>query len=315
MDAQVAASPTEELFRSERRRVWGLAYRLTGNTADADDVVQEAFARLLERPPPAAQPVRAWLLRVALNLSLDALRRRRRRAYPGPWLPAPAERSDADWLESFASPEPDAEVRYGLLESASFAFLVALEALGPRERAVLLLRDALGWSAAETAGLLGIREGNARVIHLRARRALDGYDRARCVVTPELRERHRAVLERFLAALFAQDSQAVESMLAESVATETDAGGAYTALTTRVSGRARVARFYLSAALMRRDGEPRIEVRLVNGLPAALIQLGRPVRRQAPRSVLRLELDAEGQISAIQTVLAPKKLSAIAFPV
>jgi RNA polymerase sigma-70 factor (ECF subfamily) len=76
-----------------------------------------------------------------------------------------------------------------------------------------------------------------------------------------------------------------------------------------------VARFYLSAALMRREGEPRIEVRLVNGLPAALIQLGRPVRRQAPRSVLWLELDAEGRIAAIQTVLAPKKLSAVAFPV
>ena len=53
----------------------------------------------------------------------------------------------------------------------------------------------------------------------------------------------------------------------------------------------------------------------MNGLPAALIQLGRPVRRQAPRSVLRLELDAAGRIAAIQTVLAPKKLSAVAFPV
>ena len=180
---------------------------------------------------------------------------------------------------------------------------------------MLLLRDVLGWSAAETAEVLGTSEGNARVIHLRARRALEDYDRARCVATPELRERHRDVLERFLAALVAQDAHAVESMLAESVATETDAGGAYTALTARLTGRARVARFYLAAALMRREGEPRIEVRLVNGLPAALIQLGRPVRRQAPRSVLRLELDAEGRIAAIQTVLAPRKLSAVAFPV
>ena len=119
---------------------------------------------------------------------------------------------------------------------------------------MLLLRDALGWSAAETAGLLGIREGNARVIHLRARRALEGYDRARCVLTPEL----RAAPPRGARALPRRARRAgrrtrVESMLAESVATETDAGGAYTALTERLAGRARVARFYLS----RRADAPR----------------------------------------------------------
>ena len=294
--------------------MWGLAYRLTGSSADADDVVQEAFARLLERPPPAGQPLRPWLLRVALHLAIDALRRRRRRVYPGPWLPAPAERGDEDWLDAFASPAPDAELRYGLLESASAAFLVALEALGPRERAVLLLRDALGWSAAETGALLGIREGNARVIHLRARRALESYDRARCVPTPELRARHREVLERFLAALVAQDARAVEALLAESAATTTDAGGAFTALAAPLSGRARVARFYLQATLMRRESAPGIEVRNdVNGLPAALIRLRRPVRRQAPHSVLQLELDAHGRIAAIRTVLAPAKLGAVHF--
>jgi RNA polymerase sigma-70 factor (ECF subfamily) len=303
----------EELFRAERRRLWGLAYRLTGSGADADDAVQECFTRLLERPPPAGQPTRPWLVRVAVNLSVDALRRRRRRAYPGPWLPAPVEAQDEDWLDSFASAAPDSEARYGLLESASYAFLVALEALGPRERAVLLLRDVLGWSAAEAGALLGTSEGNARVIHSRARRSLADYDRSRCVPTPEARERHRAVLERFLAALLAQDTETVESLLADSVATETDAGGEFTALTTRLIGRQRVARFYLSAALMRRQGEPRIEIRSVNALPAALITLGRPVRRQAPRSVLRLELDASGQIAAIHSILASGKLGAVRF--
>jgi RNA polymerase sigma-70 factor (ECF subfamily) len=303
----------EELFRAERRRLWGLAYRLTGSGADADDVVQECFARLLERPPPPDQPARPWLVRVAVNLSVDALRRRRRRVYPGPWLPSPAEAPDADWLDSFASSAPDTEVRYGLLESASYAFLVALEALRPRERAVLLLRDVLGWSAAETGALLGASEGNTRVVHLRARRALADYDLARCVPTAELRERHRAVLGKFLGALLAQDTETVESLLAESVATETDAGGEYTALATRLTGRARVARFYLAAALMRREGEPRIEIRDVNGLPAALITLGRPARRQAPRSVLRVELDGTGRIAAIQSILAARKLGAISF--
>jgi RNA polymerase sigma-70 factor (ECF subfamily) len=303
----------EELFRGERRRLWGLAYRLTGNGADADDVVQEGFARLIERPPPASQPLKPWLVRVVVNLSLDALRKRRRRVYNGPWLPSPVEAPDAEWLDSFAAPEADTEARYGLLESASYAFLVALEALGPRERAVLLLRDVLGWSAAETGALFDTSEGNVRVIHSRARRALADYDRARCVPTPELRARHRETLERFLAALFAQDTGTVESLLAESVYTETDAGGEYTAVATRLEGRERVARLYLQAARMRAEGEPRIEIHELNGLPAALISLGRPVRRQAPRSVLRLELDGSGRICAIHSVLAPPKLGRAGF--
>jgi RNA polymerase sigma-70 factor (ECF subfamily) len=303
----------EELFRAERRRLWGLAYRLTGSSADADDSVQECFTRLLERPPPADQPTRPWLVRVVANLSVDALRRRRRRVYPGPWLPAPVEAQDEDWLDSFASASADAETRYGMLESASYAFLIALEALGPRERAVLLLRDVLGWSAAETGALLGTSEGNTRVMHLRARRSLADYDRSRCVPTAELRARHRAVLERFLAALLAQDTETIESLLADSVVTTTDAGGEYTALATPLVGRARVGRFYLRAALMRREGEPAIAVRLVNGLPAATIALGRTVRRQAPRQVLRLELDDAGRIAAIHSILASRKLGAVRF--
>jgi RNA polymerase sigma-70 factor (ECF subfamily) len=76
-------------------------------------------------------------------------------------------------------------------------------------------------------------------------------------------------------------------------------------------GRTRVARFYLRAALHRRACGPRIEVRLVNGLPAALLTLERPVRRQAPRTLLRCELDDAGRIRVIHTVLAPRKLAAL----
>jgi RNA polymerase sigma factor (sigma-70 family) len=310
-EAARAAAP--ELFDAQRRRLWGLAYRLTGSDADADESVQEAFTRFLERPPPPGQPPHAWLVRVTVNLALDALRRRRRRAYPGPWLPAPVERDDADWLDSFASDSPDAERRYDLLESASTAFLVALEALRPRERAVLILRDVLGWRAAECAELLHTTEGNVRVVHLRARRALESYDRTRCVPTPELRARHRAALEGLLAALVTQDTATVESLLAESVVTTTDAGGEFTALAKRLTGRERVARFYLQAALMRREAGPRVTVRTVNGLPAATIVLARPVRRQGPKTVLQIELDSAGRIASIFSVLAPRKLGSVSF--
>lgn len=305
-------SDVEALFRSERRRLWGLAYRLTGNTEDADDVVQEAFARFLAQPPPLAAAA-PWLARVTTNLGIDALRRRRRRAYTGPWLPSPVETPDADPLELVESPIVDPEARYGVAESATYAFLLALEALSPRQRAVLLLRDVVGSSARETADLLGTSEGSVRVLHLRARRALEEYDRSRCVPTPELRERHRVALQGFLACLLTQDARGLEALLAGSVQTVTDAGGEYTALTTPLVGRARVARLYLMAALHRQEGGTTTELRLVNGLPAALVALRRPERRQAPRSLLRCELDPEGRICRIYAVLAPRKLAPLPF--
>jgi RNA polymerase sigma-70 factor (ECF subfamily) len=300
------------LFRAQQRRLWGVAYRITGSAEDADDVVQEAFARLVARPAGAeVEDPGPWLRRVAVNLSIDALRRRRRRPYRGPWLPSPVETSEADWIEAQASQTPGPEARYGLAESVTYAFLLALEALGPRQRAVLLLRDVLGCSAAETADLIGASEGSVRVLHLRARRALEAYDERRCIPTPELLAQHKATLDRLLGCLLAQDAHGLEALLAESVHTVTDAAGEYTALATPMHGRVRVARFYLRAALHRRPCGPRIDVRQVNGLPAAVITLERPVRRQAPRSLLRCELDAAGRIQLIHAVLAPRKLSAL----
>jgi RNA polymerase sigma-70 factor (ECF subfamily) len=169
----------------------------------------------------------------------------------------------------------------------------------------------LGRSALETAELIGASEGSVRVLHLRARRALEEYDKARCIPTPELRERHRVALQQFLDCLLAQDARGLEAILAESVHTVTDAAGEYTALATPLVGREKVARLYLVAALRRREVGMHTEIRLVNGLPAAVITLERPVRRQAPRSLLRCELDESGRIRLVHAVLAPRKLRAL----
>jgi RNA polymerase sigma-70 factor (ECF subfamily) len=138
---------------------------------------------------------------------------------------------------------------------------------------------------------------------------LEEYDKSRCIPTPELLARHRGALDRLLGCLLSQDANGLEALLAESVHTVTDAAGEYTALATPMSGRTRVARVYLRAALHRRGAGLRVEVRLVNGLPAALITLERPVRRQAPRTVLRFELDDAGQIRLVHAILAPRKLA------
>src|SRR5262245_38879981 len=84
-----------DLFGEHRRFLWSLSYRMTGNAADADDVVQDAFVRLIEHPPSQIDAsLRPWLVKVALNLSRDLLRKRKRRAYVGPWLPSPISTGD-----------------------------------------------------------------------------------------------------------------------------------------------------------------------------------------------------------------------------
>jgi len=312
----------DALFRAERGSLWGIAYRLTGTAADADDVVQEAFARAVTAAPQASRSepkasdgLAPWLVRVVTNLAIDVLRRRKRRRYEGPWLPAPTEDGGGELgrLAPHAGDSHDPEHRYGLSESATFAFLIALEALAPRPRAALLLRDVLGYSARETATALATSEANVRVLHLRGRRALAEYDRDRCVPDAALRARHHEALERLHRCLLAQDTSGLEALFTESVRTVTDANGEYTALAQPMAGRARVARFYQMAALHRETSDARSEIRIVNGLPALLTALHAPVRRQAPRTLLRVELDAGDRIREIQVVLAPRKLAAVRF--
>src|SRR3712207_9524854 len=105
---------------------------MTGNAADAEEVVQETFVRALESPPPdARRPLRPWLVKVAMNLCRDLLRRRRRAPYAGPWLPSPVPTEDLTdgGDEQPAAPEDSPTARYDRLESVSVAFMLALEAL------------------------------------------------------------------------------------------------------------------------------------------------------------------------------------------
>ncbi len=313
-EARAPAADLDALFRAERGSLFALAYRLTGTAADADDVVQEAFARAVGAPPePLAGSLAPWLVRVVTNLAIDVLRRRKRRRYEGPWLPGAIEDDGDERDLPRAGEHSDPERRYGLQESATFAFLIALEALGPRPRAALLLRDVLGYTARETADVLATSEENVRVLHLRGRRALADYDRDRCVPDAALRDRHRAALERLQTCLLAQDANGLEALFTDSVSTITDANGEFTALAQPMSGRARVARFYQMAALHRQKSDARSEIRVVNGLPALLTVLGAPQRRQAPRTLLHIELDGADRIRAVQVVIAARKLGAVRF--
>jgi len=304
------------LFSDQRRFIWGMCYRMTGNAADADELVQETFVRALERPPARTdEPWRPWLVRVAMNLSRDLLRHRRRSPYRGSWLPSPIETGADAALPAYEVPADTGsptEGRYELLESVSFAFLLALEALTPSQRAVLLLRDVFDYSVRETADALGLSEPNVKVTHHRARRAMAAYDRRRCVPTRELQARTQAALERFLLALSSDDAAAMEALLAADVVSLSD-GGEYAAAHRPVLGRVRCTRLFLG--LNRRRGPAAaMDVQTLNGLPALVIDFGGNHPRAAPRGVIRLDVGADGRVTALHAVLASRKLTAVRFP-
>jgi RNA polymerase sigma-70 factor (ECF subfamily) len=286
--------------------LWGLCYRLTGVAADADELVQETFVRALDRAPNASEDECArWLIRVATNLGLDRLRARRRRSYPGSWLPSPVDTPATE------DANPGVEVDFERREAVSYAFLVALERLAPKARAVLILSDVFDYAASEVADLLDTSEANVRVLHHRARRRLEGTLPERRAIR-DLAAATREVLERFLDCMIRQDARGIEALLTRSVRTITDAGGEYTALHAPLVGVSRVARFHLETA-RRRGPVSHVEMRMVNGLPALVIET-KPLRPQmAPRVVLRCEIDDEGRICELHSILAPRKLTAVRF--
>ncbi|MEM7154296.1 MAG: sigma-70 family RNA polymerase sigma factor [Myxococcota bacterium] len=304
----------DRLFATHREHLWGLCYRVTGSAADADDLVQDTFRRAIESPPPdRSRPWRPWLATVATRLSIDALRRRKARRYVGPWLPSPLETPPGDERGQLASSQADMETRYGLRESVSFAFLRALEALNPVQRATLVLRDVLGYSGPETAQVLEVSADNVRVILHRARQALSRYDEERQPPSSSVDARHQAALQRFMMALSSGDAARIAECLAQEVRVSTDGGGRYRASTKPVVGRDRVASFFVGLLL---HGGPPVaaDFRLISGRPGIVSR--QPVNhpRDAPRACMTFDLDANDQIVDIHVVSMPDKLGALSFP-
>ncbi|HVP27767.1 MAG TPA: sigma-70 family RNA polymerase sigma factor [Myxococcota bacterium] len=310
--ASGSTAALDAAFRAERRALFLLCYRMTGSAADAEDLVQETFARALERPPARADlPWAPWLVRVAVNLARDHLRRRKRRAYVGPWLPSPIETDAfADLLPPPAATEPaSTSGRYELLESVGFAFLLALEALTPSQRAVLLLCDVLEYSGRDAAEALGMSEPNVRQTLVRARRAMAAYDRRRCAPTQEQTLRTRDALGRFLAHLAQRDAAGIEALLAEDVVAWNDGGGEFAAARKPVRGRERVARFHVKIS---RGALPRLRLATLNGVPALVAEFEHAPPHLARRLAIVPELDAAGRLRAIYTVVATRKLAGLA---
>ncbi|HEX4656933.1 MAG TPA: RNA polymerase sigma-70 factor [Streptosporangiaceae bacterium] len=284
----MAAGPACE-FEEQRARLFGLAYRLLGSAADAEDVVQDTYVRWSGADQAAIVAPPAWLARVATNLCLNRLAsaRARREVYIGPWLPEPVLTSDGT-----LGPMESAAQR----DSVSLALLVLLERLTPAERAVFVLREAFGYGYRDIAAILGLSEVNCRQLHRRVRQRLPA---ATSRFAPD-RGQWRDLVDRFLAAARDGDLLGLERLLAADVTAWADGGGKVVAARRPVLGRARVARYL--AGITRFGAGLQISVAEVNGAPAVL-----GTRAGTLAGVLVLEVSGD-QITAVRLMSNPDKL-------
>ncbi len=289
-----AVSDRDDLLEQLRPVAFGIAYRMLGTVAEAEDIVQEALLRFhqaVARGEDIASP-RAFVATIATRLAINELRsaRARREEYVGEWLPEPIITDGLDDPAEHAT----------MSDSLSVAMLVVLESLSPEQRAVLLLHDVFGYDYAEVADIVGKSEDNVRQLASRARRRVE--DRRPRFRTSE--EQRNELAQRFFAAAERGDLAGLEALLAHDVRLTGDGGGKAPALARSVVGRSRVAATVLNwMRLGSRVAHVSLRPVEVNGSPGAMY-----VDPEGQLlGVVALEI-AEGQITSISSIVNPDKL-------
>lgn len=280
----------EDPLEAQRNRLMGLAYRMLGSVADAEDVMQDAYQRIHERSVSELTP--AFLTRVVSNLCVDRLRAEkvRRRHYEGPWLPEPLPAADA--------PADIAE----LGEDLSFGFLLLLERLTPAERVVFVLREAFDYSFDEIGELLGVTAAACRKRFSRARAHLAGADWP----DPEPVAAQKSMLERLMKMVAEGNVDALVGELCDDAVLITDGGGVVNAAIRPVLDPARIARVLVHVA-HRSMAEAPFDYRMINvngGWGLVVLQHGRP------QSCVTIGL-RNGRVHRLYIVRNPAKLAGL----
>ncbi len=274
-------------FEAARQRLWGIAYRMLGTAAEADDVVQDTFLRWQRADRDAIKSPEAWLVRTCTRLAIDALRaaKRSRVDYVGPWLPEPVAAATDDGSD--------------LADTLSMAFLLVLERLSPAERAAFLLRDVFDYDYARVAEILGRSEAACRQLVTRGRKHAR-QARERFTPPGEAGER---LLEAFLSAVSTGEVAPLEALLSRDVEMWADGGGKVLAAMKVIRGSDPVARFL--AGLWRKNwvlGD--IEVASVGGMPGLLM-----IADGRIYAALSLTSDSDGRVRQVLVMRNPDKLA------
>lgn len=276
-------------FLSVRPRLFGVAYRILGTVAEAEDIVQDAWLRWQSTDRAAVQDATAFLIttttRLAINLTQSA--RTRRETYIGPWLPEPVDTS--------SNPALGAERG----EALELAVLLLLEKLTPNERAAYVLREAFDYSYGEIANILQITEANARQLVTRARKHIADERRA-----PANAAERQRLFAAFVSAAQKGDLAELEQLFAADVVSYSDGGGVATAARIPILGRARVAKFISSFSSHFWIGVTLTPME-TNGQPSVLISRGDTLL-----ALLSIDASVQG-IGQIMWIMNPAKLAAL----
>jgi RNA polymerase sigma-70 factor, ECF subfamily len=334
VEAPADLAPPADLgaFDAHRGLLFGVAYRVLGRVADAEDVVQDAWLRWRDVDHARIVDVRAYLVKVTTRLAIDRLRsaQRRRETYVGPWLPEPiltgtgrrrtgdggigysgtgdSDTSAAHDLRAGGTAaatnltagdlvSPDVADEVARAETVSLALLVVLESLSPLERAVFVLREAFALSYAEIGEVL---ERSEEAVRQLARRARDHVRERRPRFDADLATQRR-VTEQFIAAAGSGDLVSLLQVLAPDVTLHGDGGGVVKAPLRVISTADKVGRFLLGIAT-NAPPDPRAFVALVNGQVALVF-----TSRGVPHSVLALDV-ADGKVTTVRLIANPDKL-------
>jgi RNA polymerase sigma factor (sigma-70 family) len=290
--------PGLSAIMSERRQLINLAYRLLGSLADAEDVVQETYARWYAMTPAEQQAIdnpAAWLTKVASRICLDLLRsaRSRRERYVGEWIPEPLPES-TEWSTGPTAAADPAD-RVTLDESVNMAFLVVLDAMTPAERVAFILHDVFRYPFPEVAEIVGRTPAACRQLASSARR------RIRDAELPAAPSARRAELIRqFKTAWEATDIPALVSLLDPEVTAVADGGGVVQAALEPVHGNSEVAQYFAGLPVFML-GRTLLE-RTVNGQPGLVIQF-----EGVTETVIAFDV-AGDHITNIWAVRNPEKL-------
>jgi RNA polymerase sigma factor (sigma-70 family) len=292
--------PGLRVIMNERRQLIRVAYRLLGSLTEAEDAVQESYARwyaMSHQEQEGIENPGAWLTttvsRVCLNLLGSA--RARRERYVGEWIPEPLP-GHADWITGRPSGIPaDPADRVTLDESVSMAFLVVLESMTPAERVTLILHDVFGYSFAEVAAIVGRTPAACRQLATSARRRIRA---AEAPATPA--DRRAGIVRDFKRAWEARDIDALVGLLDPDATVVADSGGLVPTVLRPLEGREQVARYALYMAS--RVPDLTLLERTVNGQPGLVAQ-------QHGVVVAVMAVDVAGdRIRHIWTVRNPDKL-------
>ncbi|WP_254452291.1 sigma-70 family RNA polymerase sigma factor [Roseicella sp. DB1501] len=288
-------------YQRHRAAVIGLAYRMTGSLATAEDIAQEVFLRWHDADRAAIALPRAWMLKAAARLSIDHLKsaRMRRERYVGAWLPEPLLDAPLGAGEAMRAPQEAARLA---AEDLSVAFLLTLQRLSPAERAVFILHDLFETPFTEIAGLLGRSEAACRKLAGRARAHLGTVEPRQAVSEAEARR----IATAFLAASRSGDEAGLRRLLAEDAVLRSDGGGLRYAALNPIRGAERVIRLFAGLARKGSPGlPPLLHLGHINGWPGYVT-----LEPDGLPQVTTLEL-REGRIAGIYVLRNPEKLAAL----